>query len=81
MDKEKEEARRLEIESNLQKLTERRNSLKDAGQLVDNVATLLNRGIIINMLDLANIKNEGVVLNLLHIYNDTMNELDSLNYN
>ena len=81
MDKEKEEARRLEIESNLQKLTERRNSLKDAGQLVDDVATLLNRGIIINMLDLANIKNEGVVLNLLRIYNDTMNELDSLNYN
>lgn len=80
MDKEKEEARRLEIESNLQKLTERRNSLKDAGQLVDDVATLLNRGIIINMLDLANIKNEGVVLNLLRIYNDTMNEVDSLNY-
>ena len=81
MDKEKGEARRLEIESNLQKLTERRNSLKDAGQLMDDVAILLNRGIIINMLDLANIKNEGVVLNLLRIYNDTMNEVDSLNYN
>lgn len=80
MDKEKEDARRLEIESNLQKLTERRNSLKDAGQLEGDIAVMLNRGIIINMLDLANIKNKGVVLNLLRIYNDTMNETDFIRY-
>lgn len=74
------ETKKLEIESNLQKLIERRNTLKDSNQLNDDIATLLNKGIIINMLELCDIKNEAVTMNLLYAYNDIINESEHLWY-
>lgn len=73
---------REKAQENIKILVEKRNELKKSGKLREDeeLELLLNKGIIINFLDLANIKNEGIALNLLSVLRKSLNSCEELKY-
>lgn len=70
------------VQENIKTLVDKRNELKKSGKLREDkeLELLLNKGIIINFLDLADIKNEGIALNLLSILRKSLNSCEELKY-